>query len=660
MLWLKGRLPGGDYSIRSVCEFTNSSVQYLAICLAMLGTGFLSCSSAHAAITIQGQHTPSYDGSDPWILDTNLYLNTEGTSLLNITAGSEVSNLEGYLGYTYADNGSVSVSDSGSTWTNAGNMYVGYNGSGTLLVTDGGVVNNYSAYLGYGRDARPTSQGITTIRGASSQWNSTGNIRVGQIGTGRLYLEDHGVANVAQDTWVGSNLSETGLITFTNGTLNTGGLLTSPAHLLGTGQINTTGLVTDIDLIFDATHGLQQQFIINSLPDQNITINLDASGLANLGSMGAGFRGEGTLTIADGMAINSTRGYLGYSTGSSGTAAVTGIGSVWDISNDLHIGVSGLGALTIEEGGKVNATTVSVAPQSDLPGTNTLTVTGAGSALNTSGFLYVGKRGNGELTVQNGGAMTTLNASIGERHAIGEVTIKGDGSTWNIPDSIYLGVESAGDGTLRIQDNSEVSIGQSVMLATHHSASAEIELSGGVLDLNGGSIEVGDGAAKFTFTGGVLKDVGQIDFKNLFIQSGGQLSPGGSIGITQIIGSYQLSGGTVEIELGGNESEHDLLSVSQSMGISPQGTTLDLSLLGPISAGTYTIVETIDGQIYGEFDTITGLEEYAGLFDVEYTVNTISVTFNQDIPEPGSLAVCVAGLLYCVRKRIKPIVKVTH
>ena len=73
---------------------------------------------------------------------------------------------------------------------------------------------------------------------------------------------------------------------FDDGTLTTKSLWASPSQLHGDGTINTNGLVSDIDLVFDGDHPAQQQIVLDSEPDQNITINLHADGN---GAIGVGF-----------------------------------------------------------------------------------------------------------------------------------------------------------------------------------------------------------------------------------------------------------------------------------------------------------------------------------------------------------------------------------
>ena len=130
------------------------------------------------------------------------------------------------------------------------------------------------------------------------------------------------------------------------------------------------GLVSDVDLVFDSTHPLSQTITLNSLPGQNITVNLNmgsypsdngdlgglerqrfaddqgwphgclrqrlsrslhrlsrarqpspapASTWTNSGSLYVGYDGSGTLNIANGgtVSVNGTT-YVAYDTGASG------------------------------------------------------------------------------------------------------------------------------------------------------------------------------------------------------------------------------------------------------------------------------------------------------------------------------------------------------
>ena len=149
------------------------------------------------------------------------------------------------------------------------------------------------------------------------------NLTVGSGGVGALDHQLRRHVYVGQSTSVGrSNGIST--ITFNNGTLTTKSLFAATNQLFGTGTVNTNGLIADGDLVIDASHPIQQQFVFNVALDQNVVVNLTGDG----GTLGAGYIGQGTLTIADGKTVTSLVGYLGYQSGSNGVGTITGVSSL--------------------------------------------------------------------------------------------------------------------------------------------------------------------------------------------------------------------------------------------------------------------------------------------------------------------------------------------
>lgn len=585
-------------------------VSDLICALAVLALLTVCPTAADAAIGLSGDIDPIYAGADPWELGND-------------------------------------------------DLKVGNSSTGTLLINNSSVVNDRSGYLGYDTG----SSGTANVTGTGSAWNNTEDLYIGREGTGLLNIENGGTVDVTQHTVVGQYPIGTGTIHFNNGTLNTGGLLASPINLLGTGTINTAGLVSDVNLVFDAGTGYQSQITLNSLPGQNVTINIDASGLADTILLGAGLEDTGTLSIADGLAMSSAYGILGYYAGSNGTANVTGAGTAWNNAEDLHVGSSGTGTLNITNGatvsnyygflgagsgsdsigtanvtgagsawnsneglfvglsgtGTVNITnggTVSssnglLGNSTDSTGTvtvtgtgsiwnstseltigssgtgtlnitnggtvnsfagflgaddganGTVTVTGAGSTWNNSSNLVIGSPGTGTLNILNSGTVSNTNGFLGQiAGSIGTVTVSGAGSVWNNSEAMYVGLY--GTGTLSIENGGTVSVGSGMKLGNIEGASGTVNLSDGMLDLNGTSLTRGSGSATFNFNGGTLKDAVTIDLGQPFVQNGGTLAPGGATGVTSIIGDYTFNEGTVEIELGGTTpgTEFDRIEVS--------------------------------------------------------------------------------------------------
>ena len=331
--------------------------------------------------------------------------------------------------------------------TLSGDTIVGSSQQGKLVVDSGGVVSNTTGYIG----RYSGSTGIATITGAGSKWTNSGPLEVGRFGDGTLNITSGGLVEVAGATSVAKYADSKGFIHFDNGTLSTGGLISSLEDLSGTGTIHTHGLISDVDLVFDATHGLVQSFALAN-PGQNISVHLDVNGV---GRMGAGHSSSGTLQIADGVTVSSPSGYVGYKAGSTGIATVTGENSKWTNSQWLVVGNKGNGTLNVESGGEVSSYNGSIG--STYGSTGVATVSGAGSKWTNSNALTVGSAGNGTLNIEDGGEVLNFYSRIGVAYnpsGVGTVTVSGAGSKWI--NSSFLTVGHTGKGTLIVEDGGEV------------------------------------------------------------------------------------------------------------------------------------------------------------------------------------------------------------
>jgi T5SS/PEP-CTERM-associated repeat protein len=240
-------------------------------------------------------------------------------SFLEITGGGSLANRHGYLGYSSGSQGTATVAGSGVSWSNS-YLYVGRSGTGELSIEAGSQVSSTTSYVG----AFTGSQGTVAVTGSGSIWANSADLFVGQYGTGTLTVTDGGLVS-AKTLW------------------------TSMTDLLGDGTIAVKGAVLDADIAFDIAHGTSPTLAFGT----GGTLNLEVDGS---GALGAGYRAVGTLTIAEGRQIASTAGRLGYSSGSQGTATVSGSGSKWTNLSSLEVGRYGTGTLVIEDGGQVSNT----------------------------------------------------------------------------------------------------------------------------------------------------------------------------------------------------------------------------------------------------------------------------------------------------------------
>ncbi len=172
------------------------------------------------------------------------------------------------------------------------------------------------------------------------------------------------------------------------------------------------------------------------------------------GSDYVGFWGTGTLNVTGGGSAGDFYCYVGYSSGSVGTVNISGTGSVWTPSAELHVGFGGTGSLNVTSGGSVGNRTGYIGYNSGSVGT--ANVSGTGSVWTSRVALYVGFGGTGSLNVTSGGSVGGGGVYIGgSRGSVGTATVSGIGSKWTNSFEFYVG--QYGTGTLNIRSGGYVS-----------------------------------------------------------------------------------------------------------------------------------------------------------------------------------------------------------
>ncbi len=381
-----------------------------ALCVGRRGSGSLSITNGGNVISDDGR-VGEYYGSQgsviisgigsSWDISTGLHVGMEGSGSLSITNGGNVTSDDGRIGNGFWSHGhspgSVAVDGVGSSWNISYDIYVGIHSRGSLSITNGGHVTSRSGNIG----SHSGSVGSVLVDGVDSSWDNSGNLLIGTHhgGSGSLSIANGGNVTVTGLTSTGLGLNGgTGVIIFNDGSLTTGSLLAGSQDLKGTGIINTKGLVAEVDLVFDSTHGANQTFVMNNSSEQNITLNLDVDGSAYLG---AGYSGTGSMSVTEGVRVASTDGYIGYKAGSVGSVTVDGVGSIWDNSGELIVGRYGSGSLSITNGGVVKNHRGWIGNYSGSVGS--VVVDGVGSSWRNSDDLVVGMEGSGFLSITNGG-----------------------------------------------------------------------------------------------------------------------------------------------------------------------------------------------------------------------------------------------------------------
>jgi fibronectin-binding autotransporter adhesin len=600
----------------------------------------LAAAVALAATTSWADITPSGDVSpdDPstWTGATTGIIGDTSVGSVMVNNGSALLSSSGYLALDAGATGTATVDGTGSTWICGSSLYVGNSGTGTLNISNGGSVSNSFGYLGFKGTG---SAGTVLVDGSGSTWTCSDNLYVGISGTGTLHITNGGLVVVGGGTYLGNATNTAGSIHFgvSGGTLTTRLLYGGPAQFTGVGTLNTRGLVSDGDLVFDATHGLDQTLDWVSTQG-NVTVHLDLTGGSGaVGDLGAGYQGAGTLTLRDGATVNCASGVLGYQGGSAGVATVEGGGSTWTCSNDLYVGRSGTGTLNITNGGSVRnsdaylgsnstgsaGTVVVDGSGSTWTGdslyagysrTGTLTisnggrvsnssgylgysgtgsagtvlVTGSGSTWTCSSYLYVGYSGTGALNITNGGSVSNSSGYLGYggTGSAGTALVDGSGSTWTCSNDLYVG--NSGTGTLNITNGGQVSSTLGVLGYNSGSAGTVLVDGSGSIWTCGGSVTIGrSGAGTLSITNGGLVTVGGTTYLGgagrLSIGSGSTMVSDGVLGTS---GGVWIIGGTQTIRSSGTTGAYYNFATGQSSSA--------LSGTSKIAGANLTITGTLD------------------------------------------------------------------
>jgi len=341
------------------------------------------------------------------------------------------------------------------------------------------------------------------------------------------------------------------------------------------------------------------------------TITVSDTAVFTTGTSFMQINANGTLVLDNGGTFNAN----GNVTVDGGTIDEQA-GGDFNLADNLALSVLDDGQVSLTSGFASQGSTININRGGDLTSSTffniarnaTVTVDGVGSTFTTNTanatLLNWGSFGNenARLIVRNGGA-ATLNANLnlgfgnnGTQDATIEVQ---SGGTLVMNGQARVGMGLTGDGTLNVDGAGSTATvtGSNVMNIGDNGAGATgtgtVNLTNGgtltsptvnvnttgVVNLTGGNLVAGTinhtNGGGFSFTGGTLA----VDtFNGTLTQDGGTLAPGNSPGTTTITGGYNLTAGSLEIEIGGTiaGTEYDRVEVA---GFATLEGTLDVSLI---------------------------------------------------------------------------------
>ena len=166
---------------------------------------------------------------------------------------------------------------------------------------------------------------------------------------GTVWLGAMAQAAEAQAVWTGTISTNW----FTAGNWTPGAVPVAASDV----QINNGGVPNSP--IVSTAGAVASTLVIGGNAGQSGALTVTGAGTLNVSAGGfpfflVGDFGTGTLTVSAGGTLTTGIVGIGNNAGSTGTATVTGAGSVRNMNNNSDIGSSGIGTLDILAGGRVN------------------------------------------------------------------------------------------------------------------------------------------------------------------------------------------------------------------------------------------------------------------------------------------------------------------
>lgn len=321
----------------------------------------------------------------------------------------------------------------------------------------------------------------------------------------------------------------------------------------------------------------------------------------------------------------------------SGDSMVGGILSVGDVNVVDTLDLRD-GNLLINGGSMVSARTVRVASGDTADVTGSIHVA-AGSTLVVGDQLYLsaGTADNvtSSITVDGGrlivgGDLHIADGAGANQHASITLTNGAELDTAGAVDRVYVGGMTAGNsGKLNLQGGT---MGRTNKLYVNPTGEVNLDLgsmqSAFIFVSTGGKFNFTGGALTFKeFVGDLTQQNGTLTENNIFFGYG-----------TFIIGSYEIQGGSVAVEIDSPGQGIGRDSVIASDVVIQPGVTLDITLGGgfvPVAGDVFRPVDSMNG-LSGEFDVVNLPLLNSGLFwSVNYDSNGILlaiITSMQGLP----------------------------
>jgi T5SS/PEP-CTERM-associated repeat protein len=314
--------------------------------------------------------------------------------------------------------------------------------------------------------------------------------------------------------------------------------------------VNTTGQFPNIVVGQDGSASLTiaDQAVVNTTNmdvalnhDIGVTDTLDINhGTLTVGQgITIGDAGTSVATVENGGVINVNANtlMLGNQATGNGSLTVSGAGSALDIqgvSSGVNVGFAGTGSLTLAAGAALTADFLNIGQLVGSSGT--VLITGAGTTVDTTAGQFqnilLGQDGSASLTVADHAVVTTTNMEVANDHQNGVTdTLVIDDATLNVLQGLSIGVSGTASAT--VEDGGTLSA-NFIGLAQQAGSSADLTVTGVGSSVSTPFMQVNGGATLHVANGGKVTVNGMDDEGAVSVNGGtldveGQLTGAGTI-----------------------------------------------------------------------------------------------------------------------------------
>ena len=320
-------------------------------------------------------------------------------------------------------------------------LTVGFDSTAEFVIEHGGQVSTAFGHADIGD--RAGADGTLTVRHSGSRLDTGVGLRVGYWGQGTLNVLDGGVVTAPDLLEIGHE--GVGEVTVNDGTItvSNGPVFVGEGSASGTLTVSNGGLIE-----WNAAQAL----------------SIGANGVVNVSDSELS---GGSIQVAGGGSFTSD----GLSDLNVDSVTVTGAGSSWTHTSSLMIENGTVGSISLDDGATLTTNIGYIANGAGTTGS--VTVSGLNTQWDAGSHLYVGRYGNGTMTIASGVTYTGADGPevicdygyIGRFSGSTSIVTVGDSSSnenslWKLNNALSIG--AGGTGTLALAGQGVVEVGGKV------------------------------------------------------------------------------------------------------------------------------------------------------------------------------------------------------